>query len=73
MTIGYAKLTTLTQQFLDTCPAVQSWNDLPGTDNVYFDFDESVEVHSVPPGVYFDSDSIPEEHADLREAITSLD
>lgn len=61
---GIARLTSTTQYFLDTCPAVKSWRKAtadefdtqfdPTVEYVAFDYDTEIEVPVVPAGVYFD-------------------
>ncbi len=50
---GYAKLTSLTQHFLNTCPAVLSWTSTADENWAEFDFDPAVEIGIIPPHVYF--------------------
>ena len=53
---GIALQTAATEQFLNTCPAVISFEPLvPGDARYYrFYYNDSVEVPVVPPGVWFD-------------------
>lgn len=79
MQTGIARLNAATQYFLDACPAVQSWTQLHEQDWCTFTFDESIEVPVVPPGVWFDEDSMDAdaraeyEHADENASITLVE
>lgn len=60
MKTGYAYLTTLTQQFLDSCDAVIEWHELDD-DIVVFRYDDSIEVHDPRSSqVEWDCDSLEE-------------
>lgn len=70
MANGFAKLTASTQYFLDTCDAVANWTAI-GDDYCEFEYDDTIEVSLVPPGVYFDDADDQRERAALRSVRTA--
>ena len=57
---GFARNNVGNTQFLNTCPAIHWYTTSDDRDFVLFDFGGSVEVPTVPEGVYFNAD-LPDE------------